>query len=136
MNITAFKYFLFFLFVANLFSACEKLDNELSDVVLNSPYDSSSGIPLIVIDSMKKDFGSLPNLRGFFHIDTTITAKIDVERLILYRDGVEKARLSPGNFSFFVDITAQVHGTYNYQLSMIMKDNSYTKKTPPYIITF
>ena len=119
-----------------LFSSCEKLDNELENVTLNNPYDPESGVVLATIDSMKRNYGSLPNLKGFFHIDSAVTPIDSVERIILYRDGLERARLSPGNFSFFVDITAQPGATYEYQLSMILKDSAYTKKNPPYEITF
>ncbi len=126
---------LYFFMVLSL-TSCEKKENELSDVTLYNPYDLGSGIELVTIDSMTKNYGSLPNLKAFFHINNEYVDSNLVQRLILYRDGIEKGRLSPGNFSFFVDITAQPGGTYNYQLSIIMKDSSYTKLSQPYIILF
>lgn len=130
------KHLLFLGLLSVIFISCDKLENELEPVVLNNPYDEASGVILMSIDSVQRNYGTLPNLKCFFHIDTATTSLSLVQRVILYRDGNEKARLSPGNFSFFVDITAQPGGTYNYQLSMIMKDSSYTKMTPPYLVTF
>lgn len=127
---------LFILILGFSLTSCEKKENELTDVILYNPYDLNSGIELVTIDSMTRNYGSLPNLKGFFHINNEYVDSSLVHRLILYRDGVEKGRLSPGNFSFFVDITAQPGGTYNYQLSIIMKDSSYTKLSQPYIILF
>lgn len=119
------------------FSSCDKQENELENVKLVNPYDQSSGIPLLVIDSMQRNYGSLPNLKGYFHINSGIIPNTGiVQRVVLYRNGLEKGRLSPGNITFFVDITALPGGTYNYQLQLLMKDSSYTKLTPPYIITF
>jgi len=130
--------FLLFLFIFPVvFTSCEKKENELADVVLYNAFDQGSGIELITIDSMTRSYGSLPALRGYFHINSQIIPDTAiVKRLILYRNGLEKGRLSPGNVSFFVDITAQPGATYNYQLSIIMKDSSYTKLTQPYIILF
>ncbi len=45
-------------------SSCEKQDNDLENLVLFNPYDPSSGIELLAIDSMKRNYGTLPNLRG------------------------------------------------------------------------
>lgn len=123
--------------LAFAFSSCEKKENELANVALFNPYDISSGIELMAIDSMKRNYGSLPNLRGYFHINSAVIPDTSiVQRVILYRNGLEKGRLSPGNITFFVDITAQPGGTYNYQLQLLMKDSSYTKFTQPYVITF
>ncbi len=118
-------------------SSCEKQDNELENLVLFNPYDPSSGIALLAIDSMKRNYGTLPNLRGYFHINSLIIPDTSiVQRVILYRNGLEKGRLSPGDISFFVDITAFPGGNYNYQLQLLMKDSSYTKITQPYEILF
>ncbi len=118
-------------------SSCEKQDNDLENLVLFNPYDPSSGIELLAIDSMKRNYGTLPNLRGYFHINSLIIPDISiVQRVILYRNGLEKGRLSPGDISFFVDITAFPGGNYNYQLQLLMKDSSYTKITQPYEILF
>ncbi len=118
-------------------SSCEKQDNELENLVLFNPYDPSSGIELLAIDSMKRNYGTLPNLRGYFHINSLIIPDTSiVQRVILYRNGLEKGRLSPGDISFFVDITAFPGGNYNYQLQLLMKDSSYTKITQPYEILF
>ncbi|MDQ3050853.1 MAG: hypothetical protein M3Q95_08215 [Bacteroidota bacterium] len=118
-------------------SSCEKQDNDLENLVLFNPYDPSSGIELLAIDSMKRNYGTLPNLRGYFHINSLIIPDTSiVQRVILYRNGLEKGRLSPGDISFFVDITAFPGGNYNYQLQLLMKDSSYTKITQPYEILF
>lgn len=118
-------------------SSCEKQDNDLENLVLFNPYDPSSGIELLAIDSMKRNYGTLPNLRGCFHINSLIIPDTSiVQRVILYRNGLEKGRLSPGDISFFVDITAFPGGNYNYQLQLLMKDSSYTKITQPYEILF
>jgi hypothetical protein len=132
-----YTFFIAILFLSFTLSGCEKLDNELDNIPLANPYDPNSGVELMQIDSMQRYYGSTNYLKGYFHInslhvpDTSI-----VQRVILYRDGVEKGRLSPGNISFFADITAQPGGTYDYQLQFLMKDSSYTKLTTSYVIVF
>lgn len=130
------KLFLFLIIVVT-FSSCKKQDNELENVVLFNPYEPSNGFELMVIDSIQKYYGSLPNLKAFFHVSETVAAdSARIERVIVYRDGVEYARLSPTNFYFFADITTQPGATYNYQLAFLMKDLSITKSTKPYIVLF
>jgi hypothetical protein len=119
------------------FSSCEKIENELEDVTLYNPYDSLSGLEIMQIDSMQRIYGAPNALKGYFHINSQYVPDTSVvQRVILYRNGAEKGRLSPGNISFFVDITALPGASYNYQMQLLMKDSSYTKLTIPYVITF
>ena len=119
-----------------LFAGCEKKENELENETIFNAFDPESGIELLALDSFQRGYGSTNYLKGFFHLNTTYVDTAKLHRIILYRDGTEKGRLSPGNISSFVDITALPGGTYNYQLSLIMKDSSYTKLTQPYSILF
>ena len=135
MNRNISKLLVVISFCAFTMVSCEK-DNELEGVAIYNPYDHNSGIELIQLDSINKFYGAVPHLKGYFHINQAYVDTHQVHRLILYRNGLEKGRLSPGNFTFFVDITAMPGATYNYQLSLIMKDSSYTKINMPFFITF
>ncbi len=121
---------------ALLLSSCDKKENELENLTLFNAFDTDSGIELLTIDSVQRGYGSTNFIKGYFHLNTTYVDTSLLHRIILFRDGAEKARLSPGNFTFFGDITAIPGATYNYQLSLIMKDSSYTKLTQPYVILF
>lgn len=121
-----------------IFSSCEKLENELDPSALNNPFDSESGIELMIIDSVQKFGGTVPYLKCYFHLnDQVFTTTSQIDRVILYRNGVELARLNPGNFSQFTDINSIFSGgQYVYELSLLMNDNSHTKKTTPYLVVF
>jgi hypothetical protein len=121
----------------SLLMSCDKSENELTDVVLYNPFEAGNGVELMQIDSIQKLGGSNPYLKAYFSInyeyfdDTT-----DIDRVVLYRDDVEKAVLSPGNQSFFVDNSVAIGDTYFYQLSLIMDDGSKTKRTTSFEVVY
>jgi hypothetical protein len=123
--------------VTGWFTACQETDSELADIVLYNPFETGNGVELMQVDSVQKFGGSNPYLKAYFSINYEYfddTAAID--RVVLYRDDAEKAILSPGNQSFFIDMSVVTGETYFYQLSLIMDDGSKTKRTMPFEVLF
>ena len=77
---------------ALLLSSCDKKENELENLTLYNPFDTDSGIELLTIDSVQRGYGSTNFIKGFFHLNTTNVDTALLHRIILYRDGPEKAR--------------------------------------------
>jgi hypothetical protein len=138
MKVTAFPAILFvsaFLALAS----CEEQENQLEGVVLFNPFETDNGIELMKIDSFREWHGPnpLPNIKGYFHVNYEhFTDTSQIHRVIVYRDGVAYSSVAPGNQSYFVDIFAWPGQQYEYQLSIVMDDNSETKKTIGYPVDF
>ena len=117
--------------------SCQKADNKLEGSTLNNPFSYDSGIELIQIDSIVKYYGPSNYIKGYYSINYEYFKDTSqIKYVIVYRNEQLKYTITPPDRNFFVDFTLLLGGTYNYQLLLFMKDDSKTKLSVPYYITY
>ena len=117
-----------------LIVSCKELKtSELEDLEIYNVMDEGSGVDIFTVDSIV-----IKNKEAYFYFQTDLSGIKDpsiVNRVLIYRDGALTKWLTPGNFTYFVDINVVAGKTYIYQFALEDINRDPSKLSAPYEVT-